>query len=543
MNAVLGAALMAALLVGSFILYIPTPRPENVVVVGGPMSDILLVVENELASPRERMAALRKILEPLKPEIVVSPSAQGERVSPRNPPPPPLPPLPTVPPPSHASDGRATPPPPPGQKLAMPPGARASDLEKPLFHLCDSPKHSRFQGFGCELDKNFACWGDPDSINTCAALADLCLVPANQCTCPPYPNGTFPGGRCKDLFVKPPTFKTDLICSNSGTKKFCKSENEKMSTYIAELKKMLGPKGTLLMIGDSTLRYQVGFISKCFADETCVTPGIKGTKKNRVCNLDHGKIGDAPDSPIIIFDEIAGGSFHAPWINGEMHIEKSFERLNSIVDLKQRGKLFVYTNYAALHLFFIDAVGGWSLRGNGGGDFAGFMEAGQRFKTELAFTRKPEVSISGYLVMTPHWVCADKMPASMQAAVIPEMSDGVVYNAAIEKCVKFVGEQTRYQEWSSAGTRSDADRLALCHRGQLSEEPRVPGGSPYLRKVWSDAVKVEQNAGATDVGIVDTYLLTKAAGCSETPDGRHYPDPVVFQELEELLKTLQALGQ
>ena len=426
--------------------------------------------------------------------------------------------------------------------MALPPGFRATDLEKPLFHRCDSPKHKRFQGFGCELDKKSACWGDPISVNTCAKLADLCLGPANQCTCPPDANGTIPGGRCSILFVKPPTFVSDLECTNSGSKKYCKTEKEKMASFIDALKKVLGPKGTLLMIGDSTLRYQMGFLCKCFADEWCTTPGIKAVKKNRVCSLGHGKMKDAADAPIIIFDEIAGGSYHAPWINAEMRIEKTFERLESIVDLKQRGKLFVYTNFAALHLFYIEGIGGWSVRGNGGGDFAGWMEAenNNRLKNELVYTRG--AGVSGYLVMTPHWVCAEKLPATMQAAVIPEMHDGYDYNKAMHKCVKFVNEQLHSPDWSATGTKTDADRLALCQRAQLSEAPRVPGGSPYLRRLWSDAIQSEINAGAKDVGIVDTYTVTKASGCDNTPDGRHYPDPVVFQELEGLLKTLQTLG-
>lgn len=407
--------------------------------------------------------------------------------------------------------------------------------------MCDSPKHKGFQGFGCELDKKHACWGDPSEVNTCAKLAELCIIGANQCTCPPFPDGTFPGERCKKIFVKPPTFITDLECSNSGSKKYCNSERATMDRFVDSLSKVLGPKGTLLMIGDSTLRYQVGFLCKCFAEEWCVTPGIKAVKKNRICNLESRKMVDSPDSPIIIFDEIAGGSYHAPWTNRDMRIRATFKRLESIVDLKQRGKLFVYTNFAALHLFYIDGIGGWSVRGQNGGDFAGFMEAGNRLADELAFTR--ERGGSGYLVMAPHWVCADKLPATMQAAVIPEMHSGYDYNKAMTKCVDFVKEQTLYTEWSGAGAKNDADRLALCKQAQLSEEPRVPGGSPYLRKLWSDAIQNEINAGASDVGFVDTYLHTQRAGCSDTPDGRHYPDHVVFEEVKGLLEGLQSIGK
>ena len=118
--------------------------------------------------------------------------------------------------------------------------------------------------------------------------------------------------------------------------------------------------------------------------------------------------------------------------------------------------------------------------------------------------------------MTPHWVCADSLPASIQAAVMPERGEGVPYKEAMDKCVKQIKQQTSFPEWSydpeHPGTKTDGDRLTLCKHAQLSESPREPGGSPYLRNIWMDAVAKEVAIGATDVGLVDAYLLTQKAG-------------------------------
>lgn len=143
--------------------------------------------------------------------------------------------------------------------------------------------------------------------------------------------------------------------------------------------------------------------------------------------------------------------------------------------------------------------------------------------------------------MTPHWVCAEKLPGSMQPYVRPDL-DAVKYETAIQHCIDFLSGQRLYPSWGNYSTESDKtdkDRRNLCYRAQLSEPPREPGGSLYLRQIWLDEIQALRKKGTKNIDWVDTYNITKEFGCEDTPDGRHYSDAAVHRELEEMIVAIE----
>lgn len=307
----------------------------------------------------------------------------------------------------------------------------------------------------------------------------------------------------------------------------------------AHLKKrineLVGPFGTLLFIGDSTLRYQFMALCRSISTRLCTAKDTKpsgGMKNIRLCG-GNDMTENSTTQALLAFDEIAGGSFHSPWTGGHTGVEHqpngTMQRLTKILNrTKWGGNLLVYTNFGALHLLENRQIGGWGYRGRHrqAPDFVGFMEAPTMVSIAAHDFRAH--GAKGLLVMTPHWICLRKVPKSIRKWLDPEREP--VPGETLALCAEFVKSQTVYPKWQ---TRSLEDRKTLCLDGQMTAR-----GVATLTSVWTKGVEAETVAGHTDVATVDAYSLTKELGCNRTSDGRHYDFNSVQSELDMMLEGL-----
>ena len=391
------------------------------------------------------------------------------------------------------------------------------------------------------------CWGDPGGVNSCAKMMQLCMGLASPCSCPPelYLPGEVPVQSCSEKGIgmfDVPTLRRPMECEKK-TSRTCKRQKALGRRLLGLLVSSLGPGGVLLLIGDSTLRKMFDLFCHCAHERGCSFPGVKAgaLKRLQVCTLGTLSAADSAALPIVLFDEIAGGPLHLAYKNKVNRAEATLERVNRTVDLPKRGKLVVVSNFGALHTLHIHSVGGWKpLPDNvltGATDFEAFVKAREILEHDHAVWRA--AGAAGFIVSTPNWVCKSRLPGSILKWHQPEAGPEAqkLNDFAVGACVDDVARHPEVPEWAAGGGKSRDDRIKLCRSADIGG-----GGAETVRDLQRETVAALRSAGATDIAVSDGHAITKAAGCGNTHDGRHYGEPVMVSQWEELFGTIARLG-
>lgn len=338
------------------------------------------------------------------------------------------------------------------------------------------------------------------------------------------------------------------LCTRDGRGKALRS---RLTGVILDL---VGPRGILFFVGDSTMRYQFFTLCKCISAVICAS--VLDGRRMRSCGA-NSMSKTASDEPLIVFDEIAGGSSHLPWSDPTNRATASIARLSKLVDRDTHGGLVVYANLGALHLLWNKLIG-WP-------DFSGFLTVEQRVEQEASEYRAAGAKTT--IFMLPHWICIPKLPLALQKYINPNRTDNragdrmggdagkkgaVLATNMVDDndnlCVKFLESSmaaTAINTSSRAlpkaarkiSTTSRAERLSVCRGAYLN-----PVGAAGLAKRINTSVVAATNTNGQHLAIVDGYALTARAGCSSTPDGRHWPEATVLLEVDALVDELERLA-
>lgn len=384
----------------------------------------------------------------------------------------------------------------------------------------------------------------------------FCAASGIQLTCG---GGNEPGSAPSALDGSGP-FERPTICEPSGIAYQCPRDGRgaaMRTRLVALLARLVGPKGILFFVGDSTLRYQFSTFCRCTSVTMCNTllkdrtkPGAKvvGPRRLRSCGA-NDMSPTVTSEPLVVFDEIAGGTAHYPWTDPANHAAGSLQRLEQLVNRTAHGRLVVYANVGALHLLWNKPVG-WP-------DIRGFFEVEKRIIQETADYRSGGAGAT--IFMLPHWVCVSKLPLALQRYINPNRTDnragdkkggkagkrGELLETNMvddndDSCTRFLRSVQTNSKWSAAAAGSThEEHLTFCRGAYLNA-----AGAANLRRRMLSAITGTREAHSTntaELGVVDGYTITKNAGCEGSPDGRHWPENVVLTELDVLFSELERM--
>lgn len=323
-----------------------------------------------------------------------------------------------------------------------------------------------------------------------------------------------------------PGIDTEATCKAANRRHPCKYHPEPVKHAVdAALQRAVGPNGTLLMVGDSTMRYQFGTFCNCLQVQMCSAVRVKGTvRRMQICGpTSAGGLATHPlGSTLAVYDEIAGGPHHVPWTHSANRANASLQRFGQAVPAGKRdGRIVVYLNFGALHTLWLKypvpnkpAHPGWKLPGagrGGGFDFIGFVQMRERLRREVADYRN--AGAAAIVVMSPHTVCVKQMPHSLQVHMDEEAFPDN-FNASLYECAQFLLDQPTFPELAQ---RPLPARVAYCAAAQMNKH-----GANTIRTVLREEIEAMKAEGAADIGFVDAFKITDDEGCEMTEDGRQY---------------------
>lgn len=336
-----------------------------------------------------------------------------------------------------------------------------------------------------------------------------------------------------------------FVLAECDRTKSCMAKGDARVQFVDRTEKVLGNFSTVLMVGDSTIRYQFGAFCNCVSGISCAMNGVRGTiKRLKLCgprkSEDTRQTTSSAHNAMVVFDEIAGGPHHMPWGHRENRANATIARFQQAIDQSKRQRLVVYANFAALHLLFQPVIGGWDIVDIGGGkrqrsrgaDFNGLMHLTDRLSAEYQDYKRAGADL--LIVMLPHWVCIQKLPGSIRKYVDASVDDNRT-ELGLDECVSFLKKRETMAEYPEFIRKSDSELRNFCVHSQLDEK-----GTRKIAKLLQFEVNRLKETQNASIALVDAYSMTKQAGCGDTSDGRHWGMDTVLSEWNSILDAVQS---
>ena len=134
-----------------------------------------------------------------------------------------------------------------------------------------------------------------------------------------------------------PGIETEATCKVPNRRHPCQHHPKPIKDAVeAALQRAAGPNGTLLMVGDSTMRYQFGTFCNCLQVEMCSAIRAKGTiRRVQLCGptsvtSTRGRATRPIGSTLAVYDEIAGGPYHVPWTHSANRANATLQRFHQV---------------------------------------------------------------------------------------------------------------------------------------------------------------------------------------------------------------------